>query len=285
MNKIKVRTPAKVNLTLEILNKREDGFHNLQSIMQAVNLYDYLTIEKEPFSGISIELSGNSDKIPYNDSNLVYKAATKFFEKTKITNVKLKIYIEKYIPVAAGLAGGSTNAAGTLYALNKLFNEHLNVEETDELCAQLGSDINFCFYGGCSLCTGRGEKTEKIPCFEQSISLIKPKKLGISTKEAYGSFAALQNKSNPDNTTKLKELLLKNQFDEALLYNSFEKALFPKYKELRHIKSTIKNSLMSGSGSTFFVLKPFINADLNNSDYDIFENLKTIKTGVETVND
>ena len=285
MKKIKVKTPAKINLTLEILNKIEDGFHNLQSIMQAVSLYDYITIDCEQADKTEIKLSGNSQEIPYNETNLVYKAAVKFLEKANINNVELKIYIEKHIPVAAGLAGGSTNGAGTLFALNKLFNEPLSIEELDYLCALLGSDLNFCLHGGCALCTGRGEKTEKLPYFEQNISLIKPKNLGISTKEAYNAFSEIEDKSNPDNTTKLKELLLQGKFDFSLLYNSFEKALFPKYDELNYIKSKIKNSLMSGSGSTFFVLEPIINSNIDRLKYYIFENLKTINTGVEIVND
>ncbi len=281
MKKIKVKTPAKVNLTLEILNKREDGYHNLQSIMQAVSLYDYLTVEVSPSDIIKINLSGNSKDIPYDNTNLVDKAAVKFLEKANIKGAEININIEKHIPVAAGLAGGSTNAAGTFFALNKLFDNVLTDKQLDELCALLGSDLNFCLHGGCELCTSRGEITQKLPFYEQDISLIKPKNIGISTKEAYGSFAAMSDKSNPNNTPKLVKLLNEGKFDKNLLYNSFEKALFPNHKELEELKNQIKNSLMSGSGSTFFVLDKKINADLNKNDYDIFENLKTINTGVE----
>lgn len=283
MKKIKVKTPAKINLTLEVLNRRADGFHNIQSIMQAVSLYDYLTFDVSSASGIDIVLNGSSPEIPYNSSNLVYKAAERFFEKAGINNVKLNIYIEKHIPVAAGLAGGSTNAAGAFFALNKLFDNVLSEREIDDLCASLGSDLNFCLNGGCCLCTSRGEVIEKIPAYIQKISLIKPKKLGISAKEAYSNFAELHDKSNPDNTNKLKNLLLKGGFDKSLLYNSLENALFPEYEELRIIKSSVKNSLMSGSGSTFFVLNEKIDAPLDKTEYDIFENLTTIATGVEEV--
>ena len=285
MKKLKVRTPAKINLTLEILNKREDGFHNLQSIMQTVSLYDYLTFEVEKSEKLEINLRGNSQEIPYNESNLIYKAAVKFFEKVNINDVKLNVYIEKNIPIAAGLAGGSTNAAGTFYSLNKLFNNVLSEKEIDELCASLGSDLNFCLYGGCALCTSRGEVIEKIPFYEQSVSLIKPQNLGISAKEAYINFSKLEDKSNPDNTNKMKELLLKGEFDKTLIYNSLEKALFPSYEELRILKDRVKNSLMSGSGSTFFVLNDKLETDLNKENYDVFENLKTTNTGVEEVNE
>lgn len=285
MKFVKIKTPAKINLTLEVLNKREDGFHNIQSIMQTINLYDFIEFKIEDNKGINIELKGNSKEIPYNEKNLIYKAAIKFFEKANITNKKLNVYIEKHIPVSAGLAGGSTNAAGTFLALNNLFNNILDKKEIDDLCSSLGSDLNFCLYGGCALCTSRGEIIEKIPFYEQNISLIKPKHLGISAKEAYINFSKLDDKSHPDNTTKLKKLLESGCFDASLIYNSLEKALFPYYDELRTIKSNVKNSLMSGSGSTFFVLDSEIKTTLDKNSYDIFENLTTINTGVEIIND
>ncbi len=285
MKTIKVKTPAKINLSLEVINKREDGFHNIQSIMQAINLYDFLTFKIEEDEGINIKLSGNSSLIPYDKSNLVYKSAMKFFEKAKIDNVKLSIYIEKNIPVSAGLAGGSSNAAGTIYALNKIFNNILSPWDMDKLCAELGSDINFCLYGGCSYCTSRGEVIQKIPFFEMPVSVIKPKNLSISAKEAYTNFSNLKDKSHPNNTQKIKKLLEEGIFDKTLIYNSLENALFPFYKELRLIKSNVKNSLMSGSGSSFFVLEPKITTDLDKSEYDIFENLKTINSGVQEINE
>ena len=281
--KIKVKTPAKINLTLEVLNKREDGFHNIQSIMQTVNLYDYLTFDIENNNETQIILKGNSDEIPYDERNLVYKAIEKFLQKGNIKNVKIEVYIEKNIPVCAGLAGGSTNAAGAFFALNKLFNNILTSEEIEELCASMGSDLNFCLNGGCRLCTSRGEITKKLPFVESDISIIKPKKLEISAKEAYTKFALLQDKTNPNNTTKLIELLNENRIDKTLIYNSFEKALFPDYEQLREIKTKVKNSLLSGSGPSFFVLNKTLNANFDEKDYDIFENLKTISTGVQEV--
>ena len=278
--KIKVKTPAKINLTLEVLNKREDGFHNIQSIMQTVNLYDYLTFDVQKSDKMQIILTGNSEEIPYDERNLVYKAIVKFLQKANIENVKVEVYIEKNIPVCAGLAGGSTNAAGAFFAMNKLFDNILSIDEIEELCASMGSDLNFCLNGGCRLCTSRGEITQEIPFVETDISIIKPKKLGISAKEAYTKFASLQDKTNPDNTTKLARLLMENKFDKELIYNSLEKALFPDYEQLREIKTKVKNSLLSGSGPSFFVLESSLNANFDEKEYDIFENLKTISTGV-----
>ena len=157
---IKIKTPAKINLTLEIVNKRPDGFHNIRSIMQLLDLYDYLTFKVEKSYKTSINLTGTSDEIPYNEKNLVYKATKLFLDKTNIENYKIDIYIEKHIPVSAGLAGGSTNAAGTLYGLNKIFNNPLTKEELHELCGTLGSDLNVCLEGGCLLATSRGEVIE-----------------------------------------------------------------------------------------------------------------------------
>ncbi len=278
--KIKVKTPAKINLTLEVLNKREDGFHNIQSIMQTVNLYDYLTFVVQKSDKMQIVLTGNSEEIPYDERNLVYKAIVKFLQKANIENVKVEVYIEKNIPVCAGLAGGSTNAAGAFFAMNKLFDNILSVDEIEELCASMGSDLNFCLNGGCRLCTSRGEITQELPFVETDISIIKPKKLGISAKEAYTKFASLQDKTNPDNTTKLARLLMENKFDKSLIYNSLEKALFPDYEQLRELKTKVKNSLLSGSGPSFFVLESSLNANFDEKEYDIFENLKTISTGV-----
>ena len=113
---IKVSCPAKINLTLEVVNKRDDGFHNIKSIMQTVSLYDYLTIEAKKAETTEITLSGTSEEIPYNEKNLVYKAAKLFLEESKIS-AKINIFIEKNIPIAAGLAGGSTDATGTLYGV------------------------------------------------------------------------------------------------------------------------------------------------------------------------
>lgn len=281
--KIKVKTPAKINLTLEVLNKREDGFHNIQSIMQTVNLYDFLTFDVQKSDKTEIILSGNSDEIPYDERNLVYKAIEKFLQKANLDNYKIEVYIEKNIPVCAGLAGGSTDAAGAFFALNKLFNNVLTQNDIEELCASMGSDLNFCLNGGCRLCTSRGEITRQLPFVEADVSIIKPKNIGISAKEAYTKFALLEDKTNPDNTMKLVKLLNENKIDENLIYNSFEKALFPDYEKLREIKNKVKNSLLSGSGPSFFVLASKLNAQFDEKEYDIFENLKTISTGVQEV--
>ena len=283
MKTIKVKTPAKINLTLEVLNKREDGFHNIQSIMHAISLYDYLTVFVRESEGTQIALSGSSAEIPYDEKNIVYKAAVKFLDMAKIKDVSIDIFIEKNIPVAAGLAGGSTNASGTFYALNKIFDNLLTDSQIHALCASLGSDLNFCLDGGCAVCTSRGEVIEKIPYYELDVSLVKPSGFGISAKEAYTKFAQMEDKSVPNNTQKLRKLLENNTFDNSLLYNNLETAVLNDYEELLEIKNKLPNAMMSGSGPTCFVLDSKINAEFDCSRFITIEGLKTISGGVSEV--
>lgn len=241
MQSIKIQCPAKINLLLKVLNKREDGFHNIESIMQTIDLFDYLTINIENYSTSEILLDGNNKEIPYNEKNLVYKAAKLFLDKTNLPNKKISIYIDKSIPVSAGLAGGSTNAAGTLYGLNKIFKDILTRDELNYLCAGLGSDLNVCLNGGRILATGRGEVTEPLEFEEFNVNLIKPKALGISAKEAYTKFAELKNNS--------KALKTRDNFE-----NDLEWAVIEDYPQLQFIKNKYPKSMMTGSGSTYFSL-------------------------------
>lgn len=277
MKKIVVKAPAKVNLTLEVLNKREDGFHNIQSIMHTISLFDILTIEIEKSPQKIIKLTGNSKNIPYDEKNLVYKACDEFLKQSNIENIKVEIYIEKNIPIAAGLAGGSTDAAATLRGLNELFENVLNDEQLNEICAMLGSDLNFALIGGCCLCTSRGEIIEKLPNLKSYISLVKPKNLGISAKEAYQKCAQRGYKQGLDNTSKMKQSISDDgNFDKMLITNDLEKALVEDYAEFSHIIQNCPNCLMTGSGSTFFVLDKTLPFKFNEEEYEIFEGLELI---------
>lgn len=269
---LKVKCPAKINLTLEVLDKRPDGFHNIKSVMQTISLFDILTIEIKSSDELKINLSGTSNEIPYDEKNLVYKACKLFCEKIK-QNYEISVYIEKNIPVSAGLAGGSTDGAGTLFGLNEILNKLLSKKDLHDLCAKLGSDLNFCLEGGCKLATGRGEILKNLPYREFDICLIKPKFLGISAKEAYTKYSEMQNKPNLNMTDKY----IKGDF--SAIYNDLETALIKDYPELQKIKMLYPKSIMSGSGSTFFVLEKTINKTIS-SDYEIFENLKTIEHGI-----
>lgn len=281
MENIKIKCPAKINLTLEVLNKREDGYHNIRSVMQMINLYDYLTISIGHADKNKILLSGNSDEIPYNEKNLVYKAADLFLKEAGINSTELKIYIEKNIPISAGLAGGSTDAAGTLYGLNKLF-KTFDENKLNELCKELGSDLNVCLKGGCLIATSRGEITEPIPSIEREVTLIKPKELGISAKEAYTKYSQKGITHQDNMTEKMINALKNGQKIEPFLYNDLEYAIFDDYKELQEIKSAYPNAIMSGSGSTYFVLENIEENKLG-SDFLFINNLKFINKGVEVV--
>lgn len=275
MNEIRIKCPAKINLTLEIVNRREDGFHNIKSIMQLVSLYDFLTIKKTK-SGI--ELSGTSPEIPYDERNIVYKAAELFFESTQI-NSGVEIYIEKHIPISAGLAGGSTDAAGVLYGLNKLFGNKLTKQELEKLCSELGSDLNVCLNGGCTLATSRGEITEPLPCIQSSVTLIKPKHLGISAGEAYKKYALKEFKPKNNMTEKMMYAINSKENIKPYLYNDLEYAIFDDYKELQQIKQCYPNSIMSGSGSTYFVLENLEKSKLGD-DFEFINELNFISNGV-----
>ena len=267
--KIKIKCPAKINLTLKIINKREDGFHNIESIMQTIDLYDYLTINAEPADSFEILLSGNNKEIPYNEKNLVYKAVKLFFQSVKLSPQKISIYIDKNIPVSAGLAGGSTNAAGTLFGLNELFYRPLTIHELHTLCAQLGSDLNVCLQGGKLLSKGRGEIIEPLEFEKFDVSLIKPQNLGISAKEAYTKYA--EKNIHPLTT------FPKGRENEYFL-NDLEWAIIDDYKELQKIKELYPDSMMTGSGSTYFR----IGGKFEPLDgYEIFNNHKSINHGVE----
>lgn len=267
--KIKVQCPAKINLTLNVLGKREDGFHNIESIMQTISLYDYLIISVEKSDKFEINLSGNNNEIPYNEKNLVFKAAKLFIDNTNLSPFKICIFIDKNIPVAAGLAGGSTDAAGTLFGLNEIFDEPLSKEKLHELCSMLGSDLNFCLEGGKQMTKGRGEILEKLPFEKFSLSLIKPKNLGISAKEAYSKFSQ---KNSQNFQSKYGS---KDSFK-----NDLEWAVIDDYKELQKIKNLYSSSIMSGSGSTYYV----INGLFEKLDgYWLKNNLYAINEGIKKV--
>ena len=281
MKSIRIKCPAKLNLTLEVVNKREDGFHNINSIMQLISLYDYLDISIEKSDKNEILLSGNSSEIPYNEKNLVYKAASLFLQEINVNGYKVQINIEKNIPIAAGLAGGSTDGAGTFLGLNILFDNILSNEQLHKLCATLGSDLNVCLEGGCLHATSRGENVEKLPFVSMPVTLIKPKELGISAKEAYTKYSAKEFKPKYHNTEKMIEALNANKDIKPYLYNDLEYAVFDDYKELQYIKSKLPQAIMSGSGSTYFILENIENISFSN-DYQIFKGLEFIPNGCTT---
>lgn len=282
MKNIKVKCPAKINLTLEVVNRRNDGFHNINSVMQLISLYDYLNISIQKADKTNIILNGNNSEIPYNEKNLVYKASELFLTNACLNGYEIQVYIEKNIPIAAGLAGGSTDAAGTLLGLNTLFNNIFTNRQLHELCAQLGSDLNVCLEGGCLLATSRGENIKKLPYIKMPVTLIKPKYLGISAKEAYTKYALKEYKPNFYNTEKMIDALKSKKDIRPFLYNDLEYAVYDDYNELQTIKKAIPDSIMSGSGSTYFVLKDIQDIEFS-KDFQLIKNLEFISGGCAIV--
>jgi len=256
MKQIKIKCPAKINLDLRVFPKDEKtGYHNIKSIMQTISLFDYLTIKLK--DGDNIALSGTSDEIPYDEKNLCHKA-TKLFLDTINKKYDIQIHIEKNIPVCAGLAGGSTDAAGVLYGLNKLLNNPLTEEKINELALLLGSDLNFCLKGGTQLCTQRGEKMISMPFYNFKLSLVKPKNLKISAREAYEAFDNLKEESN--------------------MRNDLEFALINKYEELQYLNS--QGLQMSGSGPTYFLRDKNFTNPIDKNKYLVINDLNSIEYGV-----
>ena len=258
MQTIKIQCPAKINLNLKVTGKLDGGFHSIESIMQTVSLYDYLTINAEDSEKTEIILSGNSSEIPYDEHNLVYKATKLYLDNIGIENKKINIYIKKNIPIAAGLAGGSTDSAGTIYGLNKIFGNIVNFDKLNELCSKLGSDLNVCLNGGRILAQGRGEIITPLKFEEFNVSLIKPINLGISAKEAYTKYSQ-KKKSNHN------------------YENDLEWAIIDDYPQLQYIKQKYPDSIMTGSGSTYFMIDGEFEQE---EGYWVKNDLKSISFGV-----
>lgn len=265
MQTIKVQCPAKINLTLKVLGKRPDGFHNIESIMQTISLFDYLTISLKKADELRIKLTGNSIEIPYNENNLIYKAGKLFFDNLKDYKYEINVNIEKNIPVAAGLAGGSTDAAGMLFGLNELFNKYFSNRQLHNLCAQLGSDLNLCLEGGKQLTKGRGEILEAMNFEPFTLSLIKPVNLGISAKEAY---------------TKFSKNMTASKLGRENFINDLEWAVIDDYEELQLIKKLYPNSIMSGSGSTYYLVN---NSFKPQDGFWIKNDLSAIPYGIKSI--
>jgi 4-diphosphocytidyl-2-C-methyl-D-erythritol kinase len=268
---MKIRAYAKINLTLDIIGKREDGYHLLRMIMQNVDLYDEIDIEKIE-SGIIIEV--DKPYIPIDEKNLAYKAAKIFMNEFNISK-GVKIKITKNIPVAAGMAGGSTDAAAVLRAMKDLF--EINVEESKlmELGLKLGADIPFCIKGGTALCEGIGEIITALKSFKDHIVVIVKPNFGLSTKDVYKEIEIEKIFKHPKTEEVIQAIEENNvEFVSENLMNVLENVSLKKHKILRDIKSTMLNqgalgALMTGSGPTVFGI--FDNIDKAEKCFEYFK--------------
>lgn len=260
--RLEKKSPCKVNLILNILGKRADGFHELETVMQPVNICDEMTFER---AATGLQLTCSHPELPTGSKNLVHRAATAFLSAANISD-GVRIHLQKNLPLAGGIGGGSANAAVTFSALNELFGKPLSPEKLHELAAALGSDIPFFLHDQPALATGRGEKVQLLENFPalcgRAILLVHPG-FGISTPWSYQNLARFPDALN-GRTGRAQELISKLQADDLAaatdgFYNSLEAPAFDKYPVLSLYKEFLREhgalvSLMSGSGSTTFAI-------------------------------
>jgi len=275
MNSCSLIAPAKINLYLEIIGDRPDGYHELAMILQSIDLADQIDIQASSIDSIRVRC--NNPQVPIDKSNLAYKAAvlmTAEFPEAFIKHGGLNISINKRIPISAGLAGGSTNAAAVLLGIDLLWNLGLTQSELEELGARLGSDIPFCIAGGTAIATGRGEQLAPLPSLDNIyIVLAKYRSLEVSTPWAYKTYRQQYSSSYIQDRESLaaraaavhsgdivKGILHKDTKEIAQqLHNDLEKVVLPEYPLVLQLRETFAQSgalgtMMSGSGPSVFAL-------------------------------
>ncbi len=255
MQEIRLKARAKINLSLDVVRRRKDGYHEVRMVMQTVDLYDELTIRKREEPGIKI--TTNAADIPVNEDNLIYKAAKMMIQSYEIQQ-GIDIYLEKVIPVAAGMAGGSTDAAAAFAGINELFELQVPKEELMKMAVKIGADVPYCILGGTALSEGIGEILTPLPDPPQCCLVIAKPDIYVSTKYVYENLRANELKHHPDidaMVTSIKDKNLKKM--AQLMENVLEKVTVSEYPIIEEIKDTMKrcgalNALMSGSGPTVF---------------------------------
>lgn len=251
---------AKLNLTLDVLDKRPDGYHNLQSVMQTISMRDDVEIDLD--TGKPWTLECTNEEIPTDQRNLAWKAAEVFFEATKKDPNGLAIRITKRIPTGAGLAGGSADAAAVLRALNKHYDHPFSIYALAELGASVGSDVPFCTVCGTAMVEGRGERLRKLPDMPDCVFVVCKPEFSISTPELYRKLDATTIAKRPDNTA-MESALLAGDLGKVAenLCNVFDPVVTSDHLELNYIKSIFNTygsvgQQMTGSGSAVFAIVP-----------------------------
>lgn len=252
---MRLRAYAKVNLGLDVVRKREDGYHEVKMIMQTIQMYDRLDMEVTEEAGIV--LTTNLSFIPTNENNLVYKAAKLLMDCFDIQK-GVKIYLHKVIPVAAGMAGGSSDAAAALVGINKLFQLGLTQRELMELGVRIGADVPYCVMRGTALAEGIGEILTPLPPMPECYILIGKPDVSVSTPFVYKNLRLMQDTLHPDMDGMVRAL------EEGDLYgitgrmgNVLETVTIPAFPQIQPIKEHMLtngavNAMMSGSGPTVF---------------------------------
>lgn len=257
-NRAMTHSYAKINLTLDVLGRRDDGYHDVEMIMQTVSLYDLVITDKTD-SGIAV--STNLRYLPCNEKNIAYKAANAFFEHTGLTG-GCKILIHKNIPVAAGLAGGSGNAAAVLCSLDRLYGTNIPYTELCALAAKLGADVPYCIKGGTALATGIGEILTPLPGIPKAVILMVKPPISVSTASIYEAIDTAPILDRPDTKSMIKAI---NSKDIASIADNLSNVMGTVTEKIHPIvrgirKKMIMNgatgAVMSGSGPTVFGIFP-----------------------------
>lgn len=258
MKSLTSKAYAKINLFLDVLELRPDGYHNIKSIMQQVSLCDTVTVSRLD-SGDGITVTCTDPSVPTDNRNIVWKCAAKFFEHFGIEDYSVEIHIEKNIPSCGGLAGGSTDGAAVLKLLNELFGTNADLEALCKIGVKVGADLPFCIVGGTCLCEGIGEVLTPVeiptPAYKVLISF--PGE-GISTPAAYKALDAIERSADHPSAEDVINVMKAGGTPKEM-YNAFEYAVLPGHDNARLVKETMiragaVSAMMSGSGSTIFGL-------------------------------
>lgn len=257
MKDISVKALAKINLGLDVVRRREDGYHEVRMIMQTIHLFDRLEISKNTSGQITMET--NLAFLPTNENNLVYKAAKLLTDEFGIKD-GVHVWLHKHIPVAAGMAGGSTDAAAVLYGMNRIFDLGLSKEDLMERGVKIGADVPYCVMRGTALAEGIGEKLTKLPPMVKCPVLIAKPQINVSTKFVYENLKLDADTEHPDIDRLVADIREKNLTKIAAdMGNVLETVTIPAYPVIADIKENMLqngavNAMMSGSGPTVFGL-------------------------------
>ena len=257
MNRLELNAYAKVNLGLDVLRRREDGYHELRMIMQTVDLYDTLTLERTDDKGIF--MTCNIEGLPCDESNLVCKAAKLMFEEYNLPG-GIRMHLEKRIPMAAGMAGGSTDAAAVFNGINELYDLGVSKERLCELGVKVGADVPYCIVGGTALSEGIGEVLTMLPNVPDCVVLIAKPDFDVSTKYVFENLHANSLTYHPD-IDAMADAIHAGDLDGVVkvMDNVLETVTEARYTEITAIKNVMKEhgamrAMMSGSGPTVFGL-------------------------------
>lgn len=256
-NDISLKALAKINLGLDVVRRREDGYHEVRMIMQTIHLYDRLDIKRTQEPGIQIQT--NLSFLPVNENNLIYKAAKLLMDEFSITD-GVSVKLDKRIPVAAGMAGGSTDAAAMLIGVNRLFSLGLTKRQLMERGVQIGADVPYCIMRGTALAEGIGEELSPLPPMVKCPVLIAKPAISVSTKFVYQNLKLDDTTIHPDIDRLIDDIKAKNLHDIAAhMGNVLETVTIPNYPVIDEIKKHMLSNgavgaMMSGSGPTVFGL-------------------------------